>query len=182
MKLRELLFKLADEGKIPELTNDGITYKEDVLEKIKDDLLKCDQFRNVIELKFMMGPFMEDLDGKPFTARTCRLTDDYEFVGHMYLYSIWITPAIFDPKTMRESVKDGVCITPLYYDMDTYEPRKQICVDMISGEFDNIKNKSREELVELFNRALDNPDEYLRNGIHHVFVRGKFEISRKNDW
>lgn len=164
--------------KIKELMNNvflnpdfGLRGKE--IEAIKEGLLKCEELKNVSEFIIIENPHLEDKEGNIIDIKTFKLDDETLFSGKFLIYSIGLTPEIFNPDIIYNSVKDGVCITPPIFDPLDFKSKRKICI-----EFDSLagveKNKIK-ELSELLKKALESPEEYMIQGEREVIISGVFE-------
>lgn len=181
MKLKELLeeiFRLEHpkENKIGIL--DDILYGEEQLEKYKEKLLQCEEFSECTELNFLKTPILA-IDDKQMVIQSYRLLEGQKFKGKGYLLSIMLTPEMYDPNTMYGIIKDGASITPTVYDPNTFEPHKKIILQFNPDrKQDGITNHEaviRQELHDLLDKVLDNPDTFRVKGDRSVLVRGIFE-------
>jgi len=127
MKLEEFVTKIYDER--PELNTDGffnpfLNSKE--LEEVKNELLKFDVFSECDDLEIVHYPTFKVGDDKVLTAQTYKYKEGMKFKGKGYLYSISLTPELYDPSKMLEPVKNGAGISPAIYNPMTFEPTKHI--------------------------------------------------------
>lgn len=86
MKLKELLEKYA--------INDTLEPYE--LEKLKEELLKCDEFENITEIIIINSPAIE-VNGKAKFTQTRILKEDNDFKygkGTLFIYQIYFIPGI----------------------------------------------------------------------------------------
>jgi hypothetical protein len=179
MKLNDLLTDLF------ELNNEKSDFlKIDTLDNksllnIKQYLLECDELKTIENFNIIEIPDVENEKGKIIESKTFKLTGDVKFGNKCYIHSISMSPEIFNPDTIHKPVKDGVCITPTVYDPKSFKPTKQICIEFspeeIQDDLLNNEGKKKEELIELFKKVLDSPDEYRVKGERSFIIRGIFD-------
>ncbi len=181
MKLQDLLDDIFKDG--------PFTYKStfadyllmwDRLKEKKDLILQCDEFAECTELIVVDTPSFLTKEDKPAISQTVRLEDNQEFCGVCYLYSISLTPEIYDPSTMIVAVKDGCGIGPSVYNPITFIPKKHILLEfspeaLQDASMDGAEQILREDLHKLLDKVLDNPEEYRMKGKRYITVRGLFE-------
>lgn len=183
MKLKELLDEIFKDGPI-EQEKFGIIdytlYGKKHLELIKDKLLQLEEFSELDELTILDHPTYE-IDGNVYTTNTYKLVEGQKFGGKGFLLSVSLTPETYDPDTIHTPVKDGACISQTVYDPETFEPFKKIVLqfspERIQDGISNHENLIRQELHELLDKILDNPQDYQVKGERHVLVRGVFETN-----
>lgn len=143
-----------------------------VLELLKDELQKCDEFKNA-RLIIAHTPIVNDVDdeSKQVSMATYLLHDETVFSGKCYLYSISLSPEIFKPADIHKVVKDGCSITPTMYNSTNFRPYKQILLNYEMEMMDGSK-PSREILHTKLDEILDNPTEYQMKGERGIFIRG----------
>lgn len=108
-----------------------------------------------------------------------------KFKGKGYLYSISLTPELYDPSKMLEPVKNGAAISPAIYNPMTFEPTKHILLTWSPEMVQDILNidteqEQRQIIHKLLDDVLDNPKEYRMKGTRHVLIRGIFEVVNDN--
>jgi hypothetical protein len=175
MNLKQLLDKIFIDGP---LAMGGILdyhISSEYLELIKDEILDCDEFKDVNSLTIIHEPtFIED--GKTITTHTAKLRDGYVFSGDVKILSLAFTPPIYNPTTINDSIKDGCVITPLMFNTETFTPyRKLIMYLDIEKMRDEslMENKNyKVEIHELLDKILDNPKDYYSKGERGVLLRG----------
>lgn len=178
MKLNYLLTDLFELNKEKSdfLKIDTLDYKH--LLNIKQYLLDCDEFKNIKNFEILEIPDVENENGEIVQSKTFKLCDDVSFGDKCYIHSISISPEIFNPDTIHNPVKDGVCITPTVYDPLTLKPTRKICIEFSPEEIqDDLVNndaKKKDELIELFKKVLESPDEYRIKGERSFIIRGIF--------
>jgi hypothetical protein len=191
MKLEEFVTKLCDEKgmlnqKNAESTIDYLKgmdpiLNSKVLEEVKDELLKLDVFSECDGLEIVHIPTFVLEDGKPVLVQSFKYKEGMKFKGKCYLYSISLTPEMYDPIKAFEPVKNGASISRSVYDPITFEPRKHILLTWspemaqdLSGT--NDEKTLRNDIHKLLDDVLDNPEEYRTKGTRHVLIRGVFEV------
>jgi hypothetical protein len=182
MKLEEFVTKIYEER--PEL---GMTPLFDpilnskVLEEVKDELLKFDAFSECDDLEIVHFPTFKLEDDKVLTTQTYKYSEGIKFKGKCYLYSISLTPELYDPSKILEPVKNGAAISPAIYNPMTFEPTKHILLTWSPEMAQDLSvNKDettlRNDIHKLLDDVLDNPEEYRMKGTRHIMMRGIFEI------
>ena len=182
MKLEEFVTKIYDER--PELNTDGffnpfLNSKE--LEEVKDELLKFDVFSECDDLEIVHYPTFKVGDDKVLTTQTYKYKEGMKFKGKGYLYSISLTPELYDPSKMLEPVKNGAGISPAIYNPMTFEPTKHILLTWspeMAQDLSITKDETtlRNDIHKLLDDVLDNPEEYRMKGTRHIMMRGIFEV------
>ncbi len=169
MKLKQLLEVLFDSGYF---TNDILDY--DQLKKLKDHILKCDEFQDVEKLEFVKQPnFKNEITGRIMTTKSYKLCDETKFGGVCYIFSIEVTPEIYRSEAFHKPVKDGACITPTMYNPFNFEPVKYICVEFNPESIWNTSDTNKkDELIKRFMNVLKSPEEYLVKGQREFIIRG----------
>jgi hypothetical protein len=89
---------------------------------------------------------------------------------------------MYNPDTIHKPVKDGAAITPTLYDIKTFEPKKKILLEfspeMVQDQqMANGEAILRQELHDLLDKVLDNPQDYQIKGERGLLIRGLFESS-----
>jgi hypothetical protein len=171
MKLIELLksrFPTWDD--FPKNTFSDAILTSKVLELMLPDLQKCDEFKNT-RLIIAHMPVMPDVDDNDTVVGMLNylLHNDTEFRGKCYLYSINLTPEIFDPMRIHKPIKDGCVITPVMYSAKNFMPYKEIVMNQTVG-MDDLE--MRASLHKKLDMILDNPNEYQMKGDRGVMIRG----------
>jgi len=124
-------------------------------------------------------------DDKVLTAQTYKYKEGMKFKGKGYLYSISLTPELYDPSKMLEPVKNGAGISPAIYNPITFEPTKHILLTWspeMAQDLSITKDETtlRNDIHKLLDDVLDNPEEYRMKGTRHIMIRGVFEIVNEN--
>lgn len=150
---------------------------------IKDGLLKCEEFENTKELIIMDAPSIEiEVENgktKKNDSATMLLMEGIKFKEKVYLYSISLTPTIWEVEDYMKPVKDDVCVTPPICDPIYFTPRRGVTVffspealqdSSAAGAFE--EESFRDALIEKFKKALNNPKEYTPKEKKVVMIRG----------
>jgi hypothetical protein len=182
MKLSELMTILFRNGPItttnPYLPDYNI-YGE-YLERYKDDLLKCEEFSEVLDITFVKTPQIEG-NVEPTEVKSYMVKDGMKLKGHVVLYSITLTPEVYDPSYRYQSVKDGASIGPTIYDMKQFIPLKYISLEFSpelaqdSSSFPDSVTQFKQQLHETLDKVLNNPNEYQVKGYRGIMIRGLFD-------
>jgi len=172
MKLKELLKNVF--GEDVSYPNDQFRKLE--LESLKEELLKCDEFLGCEGIDFMEYP-VQIIDGTAYTAQTMKLGNDTKFVDTPYIYNISFTPEMYDPNSIHTPVKDGAAITPPLYNPMTFQPTKKIVLQFNpEGLMDETSDETKkQEIRDLLEKVLQNPEEYQIKGERGIMVRGVFK-------
>lgn len=186
MKLEEFVTKIYNER--PELNTDGFfnpILNSKVLEEVKDELLKFDVFSECDDLEIVHYPTFKVDDDKVLTTQTFKYEEGMKFKGKCYLYSITLTPEMYDPIKAFEPVKNGASISPAIYNPNTFEPTKHILLTWspeMAQDLSVTKDETtlRNDIHKLLDDVLDNPEEYRMKGTRHVLIRGIFEVVNEN--
>jgi hypothetical protein len=184
--------------KLKELIKNEIIIKGNDLSPMIDLLKECEEFQNCDELIILKEPVFLDENGKTKMVQTFKVDDNNSFKGKCYLYSIGLTPEMFDPNKINDLVNDGASITPAIVDPSTLTLKKKIIIEFepetlqdeaIYGlgspsmieDAENERYKSiRKKLHQTLDNILDSPQDYQIKGERGVMIRGVFEI-KKND-
>jgi hypothetical protein len=190
MKLEEFVTKLCDEKTALNQKNEESTIdylkgivpilNSKVLEEVKDELLKLDVFSECEDLEIVHIPTFVLEDGKPVLVQSFKYGEGMKLKGKCYLYSISLTPEMYDPIKAFEPVKNGASISRTIYDPMTFEPRKHILLTWSPEMAQDLRGSNdektlRNDIHKLLDDVLDNPEEYRTKGTRHVLIRGVFE-------
>ena len=186
MKLEEFVTKIYNER--PELNTDGFFnpfLNSKVLEEVKDELLKFDAFSECDDLEIVHFPTFKLEDGKTLTMQTYKYSEGIKFKGKCYLYSISLTPELYDPSKMLEPIKNGAAISPAIYNPMTFEPTKHILLTWspeMAQDLSVTKDETtlRNDIHKLLDDVLDNPEEYRMKGTRYITIRGVFEVTNED--
>ncbi len=124
-------------------------------------------------------------EDKTLTTQTYKYSEGIKYKGKGYLYSISLTPELYDPSKMLEPVKNGAAISPAIYNPMTFEPTKHILLTWspeMAMDLSVTKDETtlRNDIHKLLDDVLDNPEEYRIKGARHIMMRGVFEIVNDN--
>ena len=150
------------------------------LKLLKDRLLECEEFKDVTEFNIIDTPHLETSDKRTFATYTMKLPKDAKFSGRVFLYSIGLSPEVYDPKTCYDPVKDGACITPTIYDAESFVPMKKIILAHNPECNSDFESDYKKLLHDLLDKVLDNPLDYQAKGERSIMVRGIFECVHEN--
>lgn len=182
MKLKELL---ADRFGNNHIFPDH-PYRRAELEPIKEQILSCDEFFECQNIDFIDFPVVETPDGQTFTAQTVKLDNNMRFIEDAIIYSISLTPEMYNPNNILRPVKNGAAISQTIYDPMDFTPRKQILLTWIPEMAQdlyglNTEQEQRQNIHELLDDILNNPEEYKVRGDRGVLLRGMFKIRKLYD-
>ena len=181
MKLEEFVTKIYDERPELDMTPSfGPILNSKVLEEVKDELLKFDVFSECDDLEIVHYPTFKVGDDKVLTVQTYKYKEGMKFKGKGYLYSISLTPELYDPSKMLEPIKNGASISPAIYNPITFEPTKHILLTWspeMAQDLSITKDETtlRNDIHKLLDDVLDNPEEYRTKGTKGILIRGVFE-------
>lgn len=182
MKIKDLLKKHFEVVNLP---SEYIIQSKN-LQKLKQEILTCDEFSKVDNLYFMDRPSENDKEGNTITTKTILLGEDTQFIGDFYLYSIQITPEIFDAGSFMDPVKDGCSLTPVLYNPQTFLPIRKMIIGFELDKFDNsveflnIANDItpyKKYIHEMVDKIIDNHKEYTKKGKRAILLRGCFKTT-----
>lgn len=162
MKLLELLEELfiGEKAIMSHYEMGDINYKRltpQYLESFKEKLLTLDEFKNVKQLNILDKPFIQvDVDSVPDLIPALLLPDNFEFEEVVDLFSIELTPDIYDTKNLGI----GVWKSPTLYDPKTFEVIKEIKIIWSPDQL--MDSKINEE--EIIEGMLGEVRELLTNG------------------
>lgn len=182
MKLAELLQILFKNGPIDNFNNDIGDYliSGDMLKNYKDELMKCDEFSEVLDIQFVTLPSIET-NNTSTHVKSYIVKEGMKLQGNVILYSISLTPEMYSPNF--EIVKNGASISPSIYSPITFTPYKIISLTWTPELAQDIsvtfgENELRKRLHDTLDDILDNPDEYRIKGQRSIMIRGLFDSSR----
>jgi hypothetical protein len=112
MKLKEILSNVL--LNVDGVNNETIDYLsfEDLL-KIKDTLLKCNEFNDVDLFEIINIPCLDNIDGELIESKTIELLDNLKFKKRCYLHSVTIIP-----KTLETSEGFKVFVRGIFEEID----------------------------------------------------------------
>jgi len=178
MKIKELLDKVIE----PHFRNDKMIPK--YLKLYKDQLLKCEEFKDIDDLIIIDEPDFTLGDGdldESFNSKYIKLDSDIKLKGTVYLYGISLTPELFNPCLHLTQFKENALVTPTMYDPKNLTPYQYFMIkwspefaqDMIgTGQEPDLRKILHDKLDEL----IDNQEKYRIKGERGVMIRGVFDI------
>jgi hypothetical protein len=174
MKIKQLMEDIGDKlsPKIHSV-HDGLTSPE--LNPIKEEILKCDEFKDVTELIIIDELIFVDDDNTPLKVGVMKLGDDFKgFKGKLYLHGIFFTPESFDPKIMNgpfKPIKNNAWLSPVVHDPFNLTPYRLLKIEFKAEKLVH----NRKELHHLLDDILNNPEDYQMKGTRDVMIRGIFD-------
>ena len=179
MKLKDLLKEIFKDGPLPDenLGNNYMDYviKGKMLESIKPELLKCDEFKDV-NINIINLPS----DTKIYKLRPSK------YSGSIDLYSIMLTPEIYDPSDIDKPVKDGISISPTIIDSTTFTPYKKITIQWNTEKIQDINvvggndlDDFKKDLYNKLDALFIKPKEYQTKGKRGILFRCIFSEEPK---
>jgi hypothetical protein len=156
---------------------------------IQKRLLECDEFKNVKKLVILDLPAAMNSKGEAKQTATFMFAEGTEFNETVYLYTISLSPMLYDPEDFRKPVKDGVVISPTMHDPIDFTPRKSITVvwnperqqDYKAGYDSDEKDFLQEEIIDKIKKAFENPSEYEAKGKRKIMLRMMPESVKTRD-
>jgi len=176
MKIKELIEDLGDKLS-PKIhsDHDGLTSPQLFL--IKEEILKCDEFKDVNELIIIDDLTFVDDNNTPLKVDVIKLGDDFKgFKGKLYLYSIFFSPESFDPEKINgpfNPIKNDAWLSPITYDPFSSKPYRLL---KLSFEVGNLVH-NRKELHHLLDNILNKQEDYQMKGIRDIMIRGVFDCN-----
>ena len=154
------------------------------LSLIKNQLLSCDEFKDC-DLKILSLPNITKTFGSNdasthISSESLPITPGMKFKGRAYVYSMWLTPEMYDPSVFLKKIKGDGGITPVIYSPNDYTPEKFIIIKINPEEMQDSASKqppinAQHRLHSVLDNILNNPIEYYIKGDRHVVIRGVFE-------
>lgn len=185
MKLKDLLKDIFSNGPLPQETTftggfDDYCLDRYYLEMFKDMILECEEFEEVDNLIITQYPVFENDNGQVNAVKNYLMTDGVKFKDSCYLYSISLTPQMYDPTGKWDYVKNNALITPTQYDRNTFTPLKEFRIAWSPELAQDVRGWSlleqeislRERLHQTLDDMIDNPHEYQVHGIRKIMIRG----------
>lgn len=176
MKIVDLLREIFRNGPIP--TNQGnIDYliSGELLELYKDLILETDEFSEVSNLRIINSPTVEEPNGEVRHCNSYLLYTNTQFPSNCVLYSMYLTPPIFDKDELFNLGTNNGSITPELYSEIDFRPYRGYYLKDSYNMSEKDKELSRERLHELLDDMIDNPMEYEVKGKRHIIIRGIFD-------
>lgn len=179
MKLKELMIQLYDDNIIRDMNAPqlGMLHGKP-LKLFKDKILECDEFKTCTKLNIVDLPAFLDNEEQSRVVSSMKIGDNINYdIGECYLYSINLTPEIFDLSKHVVIINNKGGITPIIYDPISFNPRRLLVLNSRVDLDDLLENKTefvRELLHKNLDEMLDNPEQHLFKGDKYVIVRGYF--------
>lgn len=155
---------------IPDYFLPSVVLKED---KIKKLILNTVEFQDVEEL------IIPDDEQTWSDHKTMKIDDGVtKFEGKISLCSIGLTPTMFNPDDLYTPVKNGVVVTPPFFDKNTLKPTRKVVIEyeyesLMDDITLNSPNGELEKLKQKLEDAVTNHQEYKPIGYKGVLVRFK---------
>ena len=108
------------------------------------------------------------------SSSTMMLREDDKFKEKVYLYSISLSPTMYDPNDLYKPVKNGICISPVILDPIDFSARRAITMRFSPEELQDRAISHQDGvkmLAELFVTALENTEEYTPKGERAIMIR-----------
>ena len=175
-KMQDLL-KQPEQILVGKYGHDTI-YGKEQLEKIRELISQDETFKGCDEINFLSYPVVQ-VDGKTMSVQTYKWEEGLKFSGKSYILSLALTPKMYDPSQILKPIKNGAGLSPVLYNPENFEPVKKIILEFRPDRpQDGITNHEaviRQELHDLLDKVLDNPENYLMEGKRELLIRGIFE-------
>jgi hypothetical protein len=202
MKLKDLI-ELAFSKKEEESNNMPIFINaySDVLDKnelelIIDKLKEVDEFKDIeiilidnptlyytddLTKKHLLIEIKGDLKIKHLLCEALLINENTEKIlkGRYFIYSITLTPEIFDPNKKLSPIKDGACIGPDLYSPVDFSKKKEVMLELNVEENIELTIKNAKKLLE---KVIRNENDYKARGERKVIVRGVLETENNKDF
>lgn len=153
-------------------------YGKEQLENIRELISEDETFKGCDEINFLSYPVLQ-VDGKNMSVATYKWQEGLKFAGRAYILSLALTPKMYDPSQILKPIKNGAGLSPTIYNPETFEPVKKIILEFKPERTqDGITNHEaviRQELHDLLDKVLDNPEDYMMEGKRGLLIRGIFE-------
>jgi len=182
-KLAELINGL-NESFVPKnnqkVLHDDFTLYPKHLSLIKEQLLSCDEFKEC-DLKILSLPNIANSDGfVKISSESLAVTPGITFKGKIYIYSMWLTPEMYDPSLFLKKMEGDGGIIPIIYNPENFVPERFIFLKVNPEEMQDSASKQppinpEHRLHSVLNKILNNPDDYRIKGDRHVIVHGIFQ-------
>jgi hypothetical protein len=200
MDLKELMYnfeknnskKLNDNNFIAGLNNFSFNeIRGDELKKIYKDLKKTREFKDCeliivdtpqlhfsdidLEKKHIMLEKMGSLKTKTKLCESVKLGNGFKFKNKCYLFSLTLSPEIFNPEDLNKEVKNNASISPLIYDPTNFEPHKILRLKINHDELVHNKKEIIKNVQKLVEDIINNSEEYTPKGNRSVIFRGVYQ-------
>jgi len=154
--------------------------------EIKEMLLQCDEFQDVDDLfivdhlTFGINTYkswkLADVDeagSKVVSTNTYLLYEKTKFKKAVFLYSIGLTPGMYDESELFQPVKDDL----LTYSAMPKDLKSQKAITVFFSPEDIQDNPEKiEELKTKLQKAIENPKKYEPKKKYGVMLRGMFNV------
>lgn len=175
-----------------------VLYKNE-LELIIDKLKEVDEFKGVeiilvdnhtlyytddLTKKHLLIEIKGDLKINTLFCESLLIDENTEQLsklskGKCYIYSITLTPEVFDPNKKLNPIKDGACISPDFYNPINFLKKKQVMLEFNVEENIELTIKNAKKLLE---KVIRNENDYKAKGERKVIVRGVLETENNKDF
>jgi len=136
---------------------------------IYDKLKTIDEFSEC-DLDIIDSPIFDGVQ-----TQVLKLGKNTRFKGKMLLYSITLTPTMYNPESFRKPIKDGCVITPTIYNPEDFTPFKEIIIRFnVEAEPGITEEMKKEEIKRRLEDILNNPKDYETKGERGILIRGVF--------
>lgn len=189
MTLKKLITLQFNEQQLNDYSTSIVLHKNQ-LELILNDLSKTYEFKNseVILIdephlfytdenlmkKNLLIERKNEVEIKTLNANNFFIRDNkkIQFKGRFYLFSITLTPEIFDFNKSLKPVKDGACISPDMYSPFDFSQKKKVMFEFnVENDIElNIKNAKK-----ILEKIMRNENDYRIKGDREIIIRGVFE-------
>lgn len=134
-------------------------------------LTKCDMFKGC-NLDLSANTLKVD------DMHTFKLSNETKFVGDFILDYITFTPQLFVGSVLTVRPDNDAIISPTLYDLETFTPYRYIKIWLTPEHGGDISDKViKNNLMDRFEKILNNPEEYASVKTHGLLLRGKFKTS-----
>lgn len=182
--LLEFVFKVQPktDGHLKDLELKG-----DVLRNIHKELMETDTFANTNLVIIDQPTTKIPVDESNWLLKSCqtfRVTDNTKFDGDFHLYSIEISPRMYNTDLLHEFDDRMAIVSPNIYDPETFVPYKYIMLRWSPELFQDVRalglEDSVEELKTMFHNLLTDvmnslekgDDKYLQKAYRNVSIQG----------
>jgi hypothetical protein len=185
MKLREFLEKAFQYGPLTYGSFTDYVLKGDVLKECIPQLLECDEFKDVTNIKVVDTPSYWDdsIEGirQNKIIQTYNLLKDECLCGDIILYIVGFLPPVYDIKDLLNPVKNGCSISPTLYSPEDFLPIKKIMLsyspEIIADDIHISEYQYRKKIHDILDDILDHQEEYLMKERNKgIFIRGNITL------
>ncbi len=114
-----------------------------------------------------------------------KLCDNTKFKKRVYLYTLELSPEIYNPNILHKPVKNGASISPVIYSPEDFTPYKSITIQFSPEAMQDaqllVGESIEDQLHKILQDILDNPKDYTPKGDRAVMIRGVFEEYERDD-